>query len=255
MGDSGRIRQILFNLGSNAIKFTQHGYVIINAQRLWPKGVMISVVDSGPGMDKEQQLKLFQRFVQADGIETSRKYGGSGLGLAISREFSRLMGGDIQVSSEPNCGSTFSLNLPLQQSDEQAVADKMTTASPPVQPVGCHNVLLVEDDETIQQVVSDLLQAEGHRVAIAKNALEALAQTMLHTYSIIFCDIDLPGMSGFVLTRTWRSQGIQTPVVALTARTQADTESLCYESGMNYFLRKPVNGKQLQEAIIKLQVN
>ncbi|HWS41384.1 MAG TPA: two-component regulator propeller domain-containing protein [Arenimonas sp.] len=255
VGDSGRIRQILFNLGTNAIKFTQEGYVIIRAQRLWPKGVMVSVVDSGPGMDKVQQSKLFKRFVQVDGVETTRKYGGSGLGLAISREFSRLMGGDIQVSSEPDCGTTFSLNLPLEQADEQIDVEKITKVSQPMQSVSSQKILLVEDDETIQQVISDLLQADGHEVAIAKNALEALAQTMVNKYTIIFCDIDLPGMSGFVLTQTWRSQGIQTPVVALTARTQSDTESLCFESGMNYFLRKPVNGKQLQVAISKLSAN
>jgi signal transduction histidine kinase/streptogramin lyase/ActR/RegA family two-component response regulator len=253
VGDIGRIRQILYNLGTNAIKFTDQGFVIIKAQRLWPKGLMISVVDSGPGMTKEQQLKLFQRFVQADGIETTKQFGGSGLGLAISREFSILMGGDIQVSSEPNCGATFSLNIPLEITKELGDDQSSAFANLRKGPIKINSILLVEDDETIQTVVSQLLQADGHIVTIAKNALEALAQTMINSYEIIFCDIDMPGMTGFELTKVWRGQGLKTPIVALTARTQSDTEQKCFDSGMNYFLRKPVSSKQLHEAVLVMQ--
>lgn len=254
IGDSGRIRQILFNLGSNAIKFTHDGFVIIKAQRLWPKGLMISVVDSGPGMSKEQQLRLFQRFIQAEGKQTSKQFGGSGLGLAISRELSILMGGDIQVSSEPNCGATFSLNIPLEISQEFVEDETSIEVYKVDDSIETRTILLVEDDETIQTIVVELLQAEGHSVTFANNALEALALTMINTYDIIFCDLDMPGMSGFELTRVWRSQGLVTPIVALTARTQSDTEQKCFDSGMNYFLRKPISSKQLQDAIHAVQI-
>jgi CheY-like chemotaxis protein len=204
-------------------------------------------------MTKEQQLKLFQRFVQADGIETTKQFGGSGLGLAISREFSILMGGDIQVSSEPNCGATFSLNIPLEITKELGDDQSSEFANLRKGPIKINSILLVEDDETIQTVVSQLLQADGHIVTIAKNALEALAQTMINSYEIIFCDIDMPGMTGFELTKVWRGQGLKTPIVALTARTQSDTEQKCFDSGMNYFLRKPVSSKQLHEAVLVMQ--
>lgn len=251
VGDSGRIRQILFNLSNNALKFTSQGYVIIKAQKLWPKGLMLSVVDSGPGMDAQQQQKIFQRYIQADGAETAKQFGGSGLGLAISRDLSILMGGDIQVSSEPGCGATFTLNLPLEISTAPVVEEQVRHEQIAVVKINQH-ILLVEDDETIQLVISQLLQVNGHEVVIAKNALEALSQTTTHSFALIFCDLDLPGMSGFELARVWRSQGLQTPIVALTARTQPETEAQCVEAGMNLFLRKPVNGRQLQEAITSL---
>ena len=253
IGDCGRIRQILLNLGNNAIKFTDEGFVIIKAQRLWPKGLMISVVDSGPGMSKEQQFKLFQRFIQAEGNETTKQFGGSGLGLAISRELSLLMGGDIQVSSEPNCGATFSLNIPLEISEDLVEDVVLDYVNPRNDAIKTKSILLVEDDETIQEVVSELLESEGHTVVIAKNALEALALTMINAYEVIFCDLDMPGMSGFELARVWRGQGLTVPIVALTARTQSDTEQKCIDAGMNYFLRKPVSSKQLQDAILAIQ--
>ena len=253
VGDIGRIRQILINLGNNAIKFTNQGFVIVKAQRLWPKGLMISVVDSGLGMTKEQQLKLFQRFIQAEGNETTKQFGGSGLGLAISKELSLLMGGDIQVSSEPNCGATFSLNIPLEISNQIRIEEKAANPDQDNHVIKPKIILLVEDDETIQNVITQLLQAEGHKVTVAKNALEALALTMVNTYEIIFCDLDMPGMSGFELARVWRSQGLTTSIAALTARTQSDTEQKCIDSGMNYFLRKPVTSQQLQDAVRIMQ--
>jgi signal transduction histidine kinase/ligand-binding sensor domain-containing protein/CheY-like chemotaxis protein len=250
IGDSGRIRQILLNLGNNAVKFTSQGSVIIKAQRLWPKGVMLSLVDSGPGMSLDQQRNLFQRFVQADGVLTSRQFGGSGLGLAISREFALLMKGDIQLASEPGHGSTFSVNLPLEiTADPVPATEPQAPASRDALTSNAEKILLVEDDETIVQVISQLLAAHGHRVCSARNALEALAQTAKHSFGIIFCDVDLPGMSGLELARLWRSQGIQTPIIALTARTQADVEALCLDAGMSAFLRKPVSGWQLQQAV------
>ena len=252
IGDSGRIRQILLNLGNNAIKFTESGFVIIKAQRLWPKGLMLSVVDSGPGMKLEQQQKLFQRFVQADGVRTTQQYGGSGLGLAISKELALLMGGDIQLSSEPGHGSTFSLNLPLQHVENTSIVETPMLKQVDILNVESKHILLVEDDETILQVISQLLSSYGHSLCCTKNALEALAQTSNCVFDLIFCDIDLPGMSGLELAKLWRAQGLQCPIVALTARTQSDIEQLCAQAGMNAFLRKPVSGQQLQQTVVSL---
>ena len=245
LGDIGRIRQILLNLGNNAVKFTAQGGIILKVQPLWPKGLQFVVIDTGPGMTVEQQNRLFQRFVQADGVRTAQQFGGSGLGLAISKELAFLMGGDIQITSEPGKGSMFTLTLPLPSAPASAAVVE------PLQPVdlGSLRILLVEDDDTISQVISQLLSAEGHAVTGTRNALEAMARTSQEAFDMVFCDIDLPGMDGLELTRLWRQQGLMTPIVALTARTQTDAEQQSLEAGMNGFLRKPVTGLQLREAI------
>jgi CheY-like chemotaxis protein len=218
-------------------------------QPFWPKGVQFVVMDTGPGMTAEQQSRLFQRFVQADGLRTAQQFGGSGLGLAISKELAFLMGGDIQISSEPAKGSMFTLTLPLQAAQVPvAVVEPAQSAAP-----GQARILLVEDDDTINQVVSQLLSADGHAVTGSRNALEAMTRTSQETFDMIFCDIDLPGMDGLELTRLWRQQGLATPIVALTARTQADAEQHCLEAGMNGFLRKPVTGRQLRDAILAVR--
>ena len=248
LGDSGRIRQILYNLGNNAIKFTAEGSVRVTVTSLAPKGLSIAVADTGPGMTEEQCARLFQRFVQADGARTAQRFGGSGLGLAISKELAGLMGGDITVVSAPGRGSTFTVNLPLDESAAAAVAGP-DYAPVPLRASHACNILLVEDDETILSVIGQLLRADGHVVREACNALEALAQSAQERFDAVFCDVDLPGMDGLELTRVWRAQGMRAPVIALTARTQADAEQHCREAGMDGFLRKPVTGAQLREAL------
>lgn len=255
LGDCGRIRQILFNLGSNAVKFTAHGGVVIKAQRFWPKGILFSVSDSGPGMDEAQQSRIFRRFVQADGVATARQFGGSGLGLAISREFALLMDGDIQINSEPGKGSTFSVSLPLDAAPASSSARPMAEAVPLTSPLRSRRILLVEDDETIVSVLGEMMASNGHEVTVAGNALEALTATARSPFDAVICDLDLPGMSGLELVRIWRGQGMTMPIIALTARTQSDAERQCLEAGMNTFLRKPVSGMQLQQAIEALSLS
>jgi signal transduction histidine kinase len=252
LGDSGRIRQILLNLGNNAIKFTDRGFVIIKAQHLWPNGFMLSVLDSGPGMDQDQQDRLFLRFVQADGVRTARQFGGSGLGLAISRELALLMGGDIVPSSSLGQGAIFNVHLPLESVHRAPLLAE--PAAPDISAVfnKARKILLVEDDETILHVISALLASYGHEVVTAKNALEALSQTAIDVFDAVVCDVDLPSMSGLDLVRLWRKQGMITPVLALTARTQSDIEQQCLAAGMHAFMRKPVCGRQLQEALMAL---
>ena len=245
LGDIGRIRQILLNLGNNAVKFTAQGGVNLKVQPFWPKGLQFVVMDTGPGMTVDQQSRLFQRFVQADGVRTAQQFGGSGLGLAISKELAFLMGGDIQLSSEPGKGSMFTLTLPLSSASAPAAVAEPSQAVV----MGSLRILLVEDDDTISQVVSQLLSADGHTVTGTRNALEAIARNAQEAFDMVFCDIDLPGMDGLELTRLWRQQGLTAPIIALTARTQADAEQQALDAGMNGFLRKPVTGLQLRTAI------
>lgn len=251
LGDSGRIRQVLFNLGSNAVKFTAHGNVRIAARMLTPKGILFSVSDTGPGMTAEQQGRLFRRFVQADGLATARQFGGSGLGLAISREIALRMDGEIRLSSEPGLGSTFSVALPLDPVAGPPAVDGGASAAPD-QAMPGRRLLLVEDDETIAEVLREMLAANGHTVSLAGNALQALAETARTPFDAVICDLDLPGMGGLELVRLWRAQGLCMPVVALTARTLADAEQQCLQAGMDAFLRKPVSSRQLQQTIESL---
>ncbi len=214
----------------------------------------MAVIDTGPGMSDEQQKKLFQRFVQVDGLRTTQQFGGSGLGLSISKELANLMGGDIELQSTVGEGSQFTLKLPI----HEAILPTKSESTPVTEAInqsGPSNLLLVEDDEMIIVVLSQLLIAQGHDVTIANNALEALALTAQKTFDAIFCDIDLPGMSGLDLTRIWRQQGMQSAIVALTARTQTDTEAECLKAGMTGFLRKPVTGAQLKQTLQALRVS
>lgn len=247
-GDSGRIRQILYNLGNNAIKFTSSGCVCIRVQPLLPKGIMVSVIDTGPGLSAEQQGRLFHRFVQADGARTAHQFGGSGLGLAISKELANLMGGEIEVRSQLGEGSQFTVTLPLEGA-LAAVECQLTSGDGPGLQISQLNLLLVEDDETIATVLQQMLVKQGHQIALASHALDALTLTAGQHFDAIFCDVDLPGLNGLELTRIWRQLGLLTPIIALTARTQADAEAECIEAGMSGFLRKPVTGAQLAQAM------
>jgi CheY-like chemotaxis protein len=116
-------------------------------------------------------------------------------------------------------------------------------------PIRQLRLLLVEDDETIAAVLQQMLAEQGHQVAVAGHALQALTLTAGQHYDAVFCDVDLPGLNGLDLARLWRQQGVTTPIIALTARTQADTELQCIEAGMSGFLRKPVTGAQLRQAL------
>lgn len=242
-GDVHRVRQILLNLGNNAIKFTEQGEVVLRAEPLSPQGVRLVVSDTGPGLNAEQRARLFQRFEQADGARTAARYGGSGLGLAISRELAAAMGGRIDVESEPGAGTRFRVELPLPGAEP----------GPPVSRVapragGGKRILLVEDDPTIARVMTGLLEAQGHRVVHAPHGLAALAG-LAQGFDLGLLDLDLPGIDGHEVARLIRAQGHRFPLIAITARSDAEAEAQSYAAGMDGFVRKPLTGEMLAEAI------
>ncbi|WP_160171910.1 ATP-binding protein [Arenimonas donghaensis] len=243
-GDATRVRQILLNLASNAIKFCERGELVIHVGRRDPAGVLIQVRDTGPGLAADQQARLFRRFEQGPGQASSRRYGGSGLGLAISQELAAAMGGSISVRSEPGRGACFRVALPLPASGPVAA-----TASPPVLLVPGRRVLLVEDDPVVAAVVQDLLRQQGHAVEHAAHGLAALAALEAADFDLALLDLDLPGLDGFELARLLRRQGRRLPLLALTARADADAERQALAAGMDGFLRKPVTGAMLAEAL------
>jgi signal transduction histidine kinase/CheY-like chemotaxis protein/sugar lactone lactonase YvrE len=244
-GDALRIKQILLNLLGNARKFTEAGEIGLHVSALAPHGVRFVVHDTGPGIDAEQQARLFRRFEQADGARTAARYGGSGLGLAISQELAIAMGGSIDVDSAPGEGSRFIVDLPL-----------LSAARLPALPserkphdIAPRRVLLVEDDPTIAEVVASLLRTQGHRVVHAPHGLAALAETARHGFDIALLDLDLPGMDGLALARALRARGFSAPLLAVTARADAHAEPAARAVGFDGFVRKPLTGAMLADAM------
>jgi signal transduction histidine kinase/CheY-like chemotaxis protein/streptogramin lyase len=244
-GDPVRVRQILLNLLNNAVKFTEHGQVRLLALPLEGRGIRLIVSDTGPGIAAGQVERLFQRFEQADGARTAARYGGSGLGLAISQELAGAMGGRISVESMPGKGTRFLVELPLPTA-ERANAAAEARALDHDQPL---SVLLVEDDATIAEVIIGLLQTRGHRVQAVAHGLAALTEVALASFDIALLDLDLPGMDGLSLARQLRAQGFAPALLAVTARADGDAEALAAAAGFDGFLRKPVTGQLLAEAI------
>lgn len=252
-GDLLRVRQVLLNLLGNAIKFTGSGQIVLRAHGGPGQVLCFEVEDSGPGIGSEQQKRLFRRFEQADGARTAAQYGGSGLGLAISRELVQAMGGDIRVDSQLGRGTCFTVHLPLPLALQQ---EPFAPATPALRTVAADGmalrILLVEDDPTVAEVISALLQARGHEVVHAAHALAALRETIAGGFDAALLDLDLPGLSGFDLAKHLRGQGHAMPMLAVTARTDPDLAQQVRDAGMQGFVRKPVTGELLAEALAGL---
>jgi len=244
-GDAGRVRQILLNLLGNAAKFTEHGSVTLLAEPRRPGGVCLTVRDTGPGLNEEQKQRVFRRFEQADGARTSARYGGSGLGLAISQELAAAMGGRIDLDSTPGEGTSFLVVLPLPAVDPPSRAG----SGPGSGRVRRLQLLLVEDDATVAEVITGLLDGQGHRVQRAAHGLAALAAIDAQPFDAALLDLDLPGIDGLALAQLMRQKGFAGPLVAVTARTDADAEAAAADAGFDGFLRKPVTGTMLAQAL------
>jgi signal transduction histidine kinase/CheY-like chemotaxis protein/streptogramin lyase len=244
-GDVGRVRQILFNLGSNAIKFTDSGEVALRSAAA-ANGVLLEISDTGPGLEPEQLARLFQRFEQIDDGRGLR-HGGSGLGLAICQELAVAMAGRIDVQSQPGHGSSFRVTLPLASLAGDALA--LPKPRRPPRRLDALRILVVEDDATVAEVITGLLQALGHRTVHVGHGLAALTELSAATFDLAFLDLDLPGIDGFELARLIRVQGHALALVALTARADPQAEPLALAAGMHGFLRKPVTSQLLQDKI------
>ena len=241
-GDALRIQQVLLNLGGNAVKFSDHGAIVVRARRAgdW---LRLEVADNGPGLSADQQSRLFQRFEQAEGALTTQRHGGSGLGLAICRELVGAMGGRIGVDSAPGEGASFHVELPCILASAPAAEPAAAV------PAGQRRVLLVEDDATVAAVISGLLVEDGHAVVHAPHALAALTELESGRFDLAFVDLDLPGLDGLSLARLLRQQGRDLPLVALTARADAAAEGDSLKAGMSAFLRKPVGSAELRRSL------
>jgi CheY-like chemotaxis protein len=245
-GDASRLKQVLLNLLNNALKFTEQGHVSLHVRRN-DGHVRFVVQDTGPGLSPEQRARLFQRFEQGEGARTAARHGGSGLGLAISHELVEAMGGRIAVDSTPGVGTRFEVDVPLPAAPLAASAT--SAPAPAARSARTRSILLVEDDATVAEVIVGLLRAQGHDVRHAAHGLAALTEAQLRPFDIGLLDLDLPGMDGFALARQLRLRGCAAPLVAVTARADAESEPRAYAAGFDRFVRKPVTGAMLAEAI------
>ncbi len=250
-GDPTRVRQIVYNLISNALKFTSVGEVRVNAR--FEDGQLILVVrDTGPGIPEAQREHLFQKFVQAD-ASTTRKFGGTGLGLSICRELALLMGGDIAVHSQMNQGATFTVSLPLPRLDAER-------ADPAVRPDACLDapdslrVLAAEDNPVNQLVLKTLLLQVGIPVTLVDNGAEAVKAWETGVWDLILMDVQMPEMDGPTAAATIRQREAmlgrkRTPILALTANVMTHQVGEYLGAGMDGHVAKPIQLRALLEAM------
>jgi signal transduction histidine kinase/ActR/RegA family two-component response regulator len=255
ISDPLRLKQILLNVCSNAIKFTHTGSVRIAMRYDQDQDVLsFSVKDTGIGMSSDHLQKIFKPFKQGD-TSVSRRFGGTGLGLSLSKRLSNLINGDLHATSELGTGSEFTLTLNdvhagetpatlihslqdiinTQQSKHTQTADQKLSG----------DILLVEDNEMIQQLIKTYLIKMGLNVTIAENGVVAVNLAQQHNYDLIYMDMQMPVMSGTEAVKVLRDNNYRGPIVMLTANATLDDRKLCKEVGSDDFLTKPINRQQL----------
>lgn len=254
-GDPTRLRQILVNLVSNAIKFTKRGSVKVRVHVLSENNnrveIEIGVSDTGIGMSEEIQKKIFGTFIQAD-ESTTRKYGGTGLGLAIVKQLVEIMGGRYGVESELNKGSLIWVSLPFETTAEKAEPVGKSQKLNIVKLSG--TVLLVEDNPVNQVVATKMLDHMGLDVVIASDGEEALEYYANEPFNLVLMDCQMPVMDGFVATKKIRdfeknNKMKPVPIIAMTANVMQGDKENCLDAGMDDYLGKPVTIAQLEEKL------
>jgi CheY-like chemotaxis protein len=254
--DVTKVRQILFNLLSNACKFTKHGTVTLDVERRQGREdrIVFRVTDTGIGMTPQQQTNLFQYFAQAD-ASTARKYGGTGLGLAISQRFTHMMHGEIHVASTSGKGSVFTLELPVNVPAEPAESVEAPQAEEPATDVSAPaayatTVLVIDDDAAVRDLMTRYLGKMGYRAVAAASGSEGLRLARALRPGIITLDVVMPHMSGWdVLDQLKADPDLAAiPVIMVTV---VDHEALGLARGASNYLVKPVDRDRLAGALDK----
>lgn len=253
MGDPTRLRQILLNLLTNAIKFTEAGGVTITV-RQQGSNISIQVKDTGIGITSEKLCLLFEKFSQAD-ISDTRKYGGTGLGLSITRQLVEAMAGNIHVESEPQVGTTFEVRLPLILPTAHDIElSPISTTKQTAEQTRIHAHVLVVEDNLINQTVAEVMLTKlGCTFQLADNGVTALEQIQnsAQPFDIILMDCQMPVMDGYQASEKIREMGLETPIIALTANALTGTRDRCLESGMTDYLSKPIRLQDLETVLIQ----
>ncbi|HEX6703477.1 MAG TPA: ATP-binding protein [Albitalea sp.] len=253
--DPTRLKQILFNLLSNGVKFTAAGQVQLRVEAGTGSAaghVVLRVTDTGIGMDAATQRRVFQRFVQGDDT-TSRSHGGAGLGLEISRSLARLMGGDITVKSAPGEGSSFIVTLPLPRIGPPAAG----ASTLPTHGDGSGRMLkvLVAEDHPVNRLYLEaVLDKLGHQAVFAENGEEAVRAAQQEDFDVVLMDLHMPVLDGFAAARAIRALPLPRgamPIVALTADAFQDSQEQARQAGMDEMLTKPAHLPQLRELLAR----
>lgn len=253
VGDRVRFAQVLTNLISNAIKFTEQGSVrvefVISPDKRF---LTIEVTDTGIGISPEQQSRLFQRFSQADS-SVNRRYGGTGLGLVIARGLCERMGGELTVSSKVGTGTTFTATMQVEstnrETSETTSAARNLAELPPESQCPLH-ILVAEDNPSNRRLIRILLQRLGHHVEFASNGHQAVAQAATRRYDLIMMDIQMPDLDGRAATVQIRAQEKsrntrRVPIIAVTADALTESCQACLDVGMDDYITKPLHPEQL----------
>ncbi len=257
-GDAGRLRQVLINLIGNALKFTARGgvrVVVTNVSETESDStIRFAVIDTGEGIGRDTQTRLFQPFTQADD-SNSRRHGGTGLGLAISKQLVELMGGEIGVVSRPNDGSSFWFFLTLIR--QPGATRRLTTQehvnTPKLRPQPLDlrgvRVLIADDNEVNQRVASLLLMRTGVQTSVVDNGRKAVDSWAQNKHDLILMDCQMPGLDGYEATREIRRRertGVRIPIIAITAHAMLGDREKCLEAGMDDFIAKPIQAEELR---------
>jgi signal transduction histidine kinase/ActR/RegA family two-component response regulator len=261
-GDATRMRQVLFNLLSNAAKFTEKGRITLRVSRETLEGkewVRFDVQDTGIGMTPEQAAKLFQSFSQAD-ASTGRKYGGTGLGLAICRRFCRMMGGDVTVASEFGKGTTFTARIPAHVEETSAETTQEMDRPPSTAeiraqaavPGGGPTVVAIDDDADTRDMLTRILSREGYRVIAAGRGEDGVRIAQATRPQLITLDIKLKGMDGYSVLQKLKSdpRTAEIPVIMISVVSERDK---AFAAGAADYLTKPIDGKRLMAMVAALR--
>ncbi len=260
--DPARFRQIIFNLVSNAIKFTEQGSVTVTCRfmkNLPEPLLLIEIADTGIGIPQDKIESIFDPFTQAD-TTMARRFGGTGLGLSISRKFARALGGDITVKSQPGKGSTFKVTLktgdlqgvPFLQPEEVAMeAQGFDAKEQPRWQFPKARVLIVDDGAENRELLRLLLQETGLMVDEAENGQVGVEKAAVGHYDVILMDVNMPVLDGFAATKELRQQGLKTPIIALTANAMKGFEKECLDAGCSGYFSKPIDIDLFMEMMAK----
>jgi signal transduction histidine kinase/CheY-like chemotaxis protein len=253
LSDPTRLRQVMLNLMSNAVKFTTDGIVTLRMRQVLSEGELwlrVEVQDSGIGIGEDGKQKLFRPFSQVD-ASISRRYGGTGLGLTICKEIIDRFGGRVGVDSEVGRGSTFWFELPV-EATQLRPQETAAPANHTLEPLPRLNILVAEDNKVNQQVIIGYLKHLGQHVVMADNGAVALEQAAAVRFDLILMDMQMPVMDGIEATRRLRTSNalsFDTPIVALTANASEQDRNLCLEAGMAGFQAKPISIAMLHRLI------
>ncbi|MDF2178246.1 ATP-binding protein [Aliiglaciecola sp. CAU 1673] len=253
MGDPTRVAQIVRNLVSNAVKFTERGQVLVEANsRIDARGqwLTIKVTDSGIGMDSSQLDELFSPFKQAD-ASTTRKYGGTGLGLAISQSLAHLMGGHIEVTSRVGEGSCFTLEILSQSQQGQSAIESQHTVTHQAPDLSTCRILIAEDNLINMEILIQMLKDTGASLHIAKNGAEAVDVAQRVQPDLILMDAQMPVMDGIEATRQLRESGFSRPIVMQTANVSNEDRAQYQDAGADDMVAKPMDSRVLFSVLVR----